>query len=133
MFSSIRLSKGNYYCWGCCLYNNFVRFTRRYFVIYLVTIYANVYKKKVIDQTSEGTINQGLIFAYIGSIVFLLFGISGLYGSLKTGKDKKGNKCLLGLYSIGVILFFFLFLAGTIVFFVGPKALFYENCNAGGT
>lgn len=73
------------------------------------------------------------MFAYIGSIVFLLLGISGLYGSLKGGKDKKGNKCLLGLYSIGVIVFFFVFLAGIFLFFFGPKAIFYSSCNDGGS
>lgn len=92
-----------------------------------------MYKKKIIDQASEGTINSALVFAYVGSIVFLLLGISGLYGSLKGGSKKKGNKCLLGLYSIGVIVFFFVFLAGTLVFFLGPKAIFFESCNSGGT
>jgi hypothetical protein len=101
-------------------------------IIYEVTIYANVYKKKIIDQASEGTINSALVFAYIGSIVFLLLGVAGLYGSLKGGKGKKGNKCLLGLYSIGIILFFFVFFAGTLVFFLGPKAIFFDKCDAGG-
>ncbi len=97
-----------------------------------MTIYANVYKKKIIDQASEGTVNSALIFAYVGSIVFLLLGISGLYGSLKGGKDKRGNRCLLGMYSIGVIVFFFVFLAGIFVFFMGPKAIFYSSCSDGG-
>lgn len=65
------------------------------------------------------------MYAYIGSIVFLLLGIAGLYGSLKGGKNKKGNKCLLGLYTIGVIVFFFAFLAGALVFFLGPRTMFY--------
>lgn len=95
-------------------------------------MYANLYKKKIIDQASEGTVNQGLVFAYLASIVFLLLGISGLYGSLKGGKDKKGNKCLLGIYSIGVIVFLFVFLIGAILFFAGPKAIFYSDCNGGG-
>jgi len=73
------------------------------------------------------------VFAYIGSIIFLLLGISGLYGSLKGGKGKKGNKCLLGLYSIGVIVFFFVFFAATLVFFLGPKAAFYDSCDGGGS
>lgn len=100
---------------------------------YLVTIYANLYKKKIIDQASSGTFNSALVFAYIGSIVFLLLGISGLYGSLKTGKDRKGNKCLLGLYSIGVIVFFFVFLAGIFVFFLGPRTIFFSDCTSGGS
>lgn len=62
-----------------------------------------------------------------------MLGISGLYGSLKGGKDKKGNKCLLGLYSIGVIVFFFVFLAGIFLFFFGPNTIFYSSCNDGGS
>lgn len=63
----------------------------------------------------------------------MLLGISGLYGSLKGGKDKKGNKCLLGLYSIGVIVFFFVFLAGIFLFFLGPSVILNSDCMDGGS
>jgi hypothetical protein len=62
----------------------------------------------------------------------LLLGIAGLYGSLKGGKNnKKGNPCLLGLYSLGVLVFFALFLGATIFFFVGPQAIFGLDCKSG--
>jgi hypothetical protein len=59
-------------------------------------------------------------------------GIAGLYGSLKGGKNnKKGNPCLLGLYSLGILVFFVIFLASTIFFYVGPQAIFGNNCQSG--
>jgi len=45
-------------------------------------------------------------------------------------KENKGT-CLLGLFSIGVMVFFVVFLAGTIFFFVGPEAIFGTDCTSG--
>lgn len=68
----------------------------------------------------------------MGSILFLLLAIAGLYGSLKGRKNiKKDNSCLLGLYSVGVIVFFLLFLGGGIFFFLGPEAIFGTDCTNG--
>jgi hypothetical protein len=41
---------------------------------------------------------------------------------MKGMSQKNANKggCLLGFFSIGVIIFFIVFLAATIFFFVGP-------------
>ncbi len=60
-------------------------------------------------------------------MLFLLMGISGLYGSIRR---KKGN-CLFGIYMIGVLIFFFLFLGACIFFFVGPEAIFGADCKHG--
>ncbi len=61
--------------------------------------------------------------------MFLLLGMCGLYGACKTRKknNKMGN-CLLGAYFIGVIIFLFLFIAGTIFFFVAPGSILGDNC-----
>ena len=69
---------------------------------------------------------------YIGSIVFLLLGIAGLYGSMKGGKDKKGSPFLLALYSIGIFIFFIGFLGASIFFFVGPRSIFGTDCQSSG-
>lgn len=47
--------------------------------------------------------------------------------------SKKGNGggCLLGLFSIGVMVFFLFFLGATIFFFVGPQAIFGTDCTQG--
>ena len=49
------------------------------------------------------------------------------------GMSKKENKggCLIGLFSIGVMIFFVVFLAGTIFFFVGPETIFGTDCKTG--
>lgn len=49
------------------------------------------------------------------------------------GMSKKGNGggCLLGLFSIGVMVFFLFFLGATIFFFVGPQAIFGTDCTQG--
>jgi hypothetical protein len=69
---------------------------------------------------------------YLSSILFLLLGVAGLSGSMK-GMSKKENKggCLIGLFSIGVMIFFVVFLAGTIFFFVGPETIFGTDCKTG--
>lgn len=131
MFLTSRLPQSHYNC-RCSPFNrHLIRSSWRYSLFYLVTIYVNLYKKRIIDQASAGSFNSILVFAYIGSIVFLLLGICGVYGSLKTGKDKKGNKCLLGMYTIGVIIFFFVFFAGIFVFFFAPRTLFSTDCKSG--
>ena len=57
--------------------------------------------------------------------IFLMLGISGLYGAIKgINNNSKTSKCLIGFFSIGVFVFFALFLAGTIFFFVGPQTIF---------
>ena len=58
--------------------------------------------------------------------------MAGLSGSMK-GMSKKGNGggCLLGLFSIGVMIFFLFFLGATIFFFVGPQAIFGTDCTQG--
>lgn len=45
-------------------------------------------------------------------------------------KENKGG-CLIGLFSIGVMIFFIIFLAGTIFFFVGPETIFGTDCKTG--
>lgn len=64
--------------------------------------------------------------------MFLLLGVSGLAGSLKSS-SKKENKgtCLLALYTIGIFVFFVVFLGATIFFFVGPEAIFGTDCTTG--
>lgn len=61
-----------------------------------------------------------------------MLGVAGLSGSMK-GMSKKENKggCLIGLFSIGVMIFFIVFLAGTIFFFVGPETIFGTDCKTG--
>jgi hypothetical protein len=46
-------------------------------------------------------------------------------------KSSNGGGCLLGLFSIGVMVFFLIFLAATIFFFVGPEAIFGTDCTQG--
>lgn len=91
-----------------------------------------VEKKDIVSAASSGAVSGSLIALYITSIVFLLLGVAGLSGSMK-GMSKKENKgtCLLGLFSIGVMVFFVVFLAGTIFFFVGPEAIFGTDCTSG--
>lgn len=62
----------------------------------------------------------------------MLLGVAGLSGSMK-GMSKKGDGggCLLGLFSIGIMVFFVFFLAATIFFFVGPEAIFGTDCTTG--
>ena len=45
-------------------------------------------------------------------------------------KESKGT-CLLGLFSIGVMVFFLLFLGSAIFFFVGPQTIFGADCTKG--
>jgi len=103
-----------------------------YICNYSVTIYVQVEKKDIISAANQGAVTGSLIALYISSIIFLLLGVAGLTGSMK-GMSKKENKgtFLLFLFSIGVTVFFVVFLAGTIFFFVGPEAIFGTDCTSG--
>jgi hypothetical protein len=62
----------------------------------------------------------------------LLLGVAGLAGSVKSSKNKESKgTCLLALYSIGIFVFFVLFLGATIFFFVGPEVIFGTDCSKG--
>lgn len=98
-----------------------------------MTIIANTEKQEIISNTGTGLITDVLVGLYLSAAVFMVFGICGLYGAIKSRKKEKGAaNCLLSMYFIGVLFFFLLFLGGTIFFFVGPKALFGSSCLTGG-
>lgn len=62
----------------------------------------------------------------------MILGICGVYGALKAKKkEKNSGNCLLFFYLIGVVIFFVLFIAGTIFFFVGPQTIFGTDCTHG--
>lgn len=88
--------------------------------------------KTFINKASPGTAESALIFAYILSVIFFILSIFGLIASVKSGKGSTGNKGLIGAYTVGVIIFFFVFLAGGIVFQLGPRLIFFDQCDAGG-
>jgi hypothetical protein len=50
---------------------------------------------------------------------------------IKGNKKENTGTCLLGLFSIGVMVFFIFFLAATIFFFVGPQTIFGTDCKNG--
>lgn len=50
---------------------------------------------------------------------------------IKGNKKENSGTCLLGLFSIGVMIFFIFFLAATIFFFVGPETIFGTDCQNG--
>ena len=61
-----------------------------------------------------------------------MLGIAGLYGAIKgMGNNSGKSKCLIGFFSIGVFVFFILFVGGTIFFFVGPQTIFGADCTKG--
>ena len=90
----------------------------------VVTIIATVQREKIIDKTDTALTNKVLVGMYLSSILLLLMGLSGLYGSLKK------NKCLLGLFTIGTFVFVLVFATGMFLFFLGPKAIFDGTCMA---
>ena len=96
-----------------------------------MTIYINVAQKNIINNATEGQINTALIILYVTSFVFMVLGICGLYGAIKNRKRKNSGNCLLGFYFIGVFIFFLIFTAGTVFFFVGPDAIFGTDCKQG--
>lgn len=113
-------------------HRHLARPTLTYSFQHLVTIYVQVEKKDIISAANQGAVTGSLIALYLSSIIFLLLGVAGLTGSMK-GMSKKENKgtFLLFLFSIGVTVFFVVFLAGTIFFFVGPEAIFGTDCTSG--
>lgn len=118
--------------WLHLLHRHLHRTISSYYLFNLVTIYVQVEKKEIISAANQSAVTGSLIALYLSSILFLLLGVAGLSGSMK-GMSKKESKgsCLLGLFSIGVIVFFFAFLAGTIFFFVGPETIFGTDCTQG--
>lgn len=77
-------------------------------------------------------VTDTLIGLYLAAALFMVLGICGIYGAMKSGKQSKGSgNCLLFFYFIGVIMFFGIFLGGTIFFFVGPHAIFGTDCTNG--
>ena len=72
-----------------------------------------------------------LIILYVASFVFMVFGICGLYGVIKNRRKKNSGSCFLSIYSVGVFIFFLIFVGGTIFFMVGPEAIFGTNCQQG--
>lgn len=71
------------------------------------------------------------VACYILSILFLLLGLCGLFGSIKAKRKSKLAPCLLSAYLVSVIFFFFVFLTMTIVMFAAPPAVFGESCDKG--
>ena len=68
---------------------------------------------------------------YVISIVFMILSMCGLYGSIKAKRKNKLAPCLLSTYFVGVVIFFLVFLALTIVFFAAPSAVFGDDCTKG--
>lgn len=62
--------------------------TRKYLCHHSATIYVQVEKKDIISSTNKGAVSASLIALYISSIVFLLLGVAGLAGSIKSSKNK---------------------------------------------
>lgn len=86
-----------------------------------MTVYANVEKKDIIENIGGNLLTDALVGLYLGSALFMVLGICGLYGAIQVRKNsKKAGKCLLALYFIGVIMFFAIFVGGSVFFFVGP-------------
>lgn len=97
-----------------------------------MTVYANLEKKEIIDNTAGKIISDYLVGLYLASTVFMVLGICGLYSTFKNNKKTKGcGKCWLTLYGIGVFVFFLIFISGTVFFFVGPETIFRDDCTSG--
>jgi len=47
-----------------------------------------VEKKDIISSANKGAVSASLIALYISSIIFLLLGVAGLAGSIKSSKNK---------------------------------------------
>ena len=89
-------------------------------------------KKDLFVSVSKGIVSGSLIGLYVSSIIFLLLGVAGLSGSIKSSKSKESRgTCLLALFSIGIFVFFVLFLVATVFFFVGPQIIFGDDCRTG--
>lgn len=89
-------------------------------------------KKDIISNTGGQYVNDALIGLYLGAAVFMVLGISGVYGAMKTNKkEKSSGNCFLFLYLVGVFVFLALFVSATIFFFVGPETIFKNDCTSG--
>jgi hypothetical protein len=64
------------------------RLTCKYFYHHSATIYVQVEKKDIISSANKGAVSASLIALYISSIIFLLLGVAGLAGSIKSSKNK---------------------------------------------
>jgi len=133
VFPSSQVSQGYSLHWLSLLHRHLRGPPSTYLITHSVTIYVQVEKKTIISSASQGAVSASLIGLYISSIVFLLLGVAGLTGSLKSSSKKDGNNgtCLMGIFSIGVFVFFIIFLAATIFFFVGPETIFGTDCTNG--
>lgn len=75
---------------------------------------------------------DALVGLYLGATLFMILGICGIYGAIKSRKKEKGSgNCLLFFYFLGIFVFFVAFLGGTIFFFVGPESIFGTDCTHG--
>jgi hypothetical protein len=102
-------------------------------LLFLVTIYANVEKKAIINNTGGNVVSYSLVALYLGSAVFMVLGICGVYGAIKARRrEKNSGNCLLFFYFIGVLTFLIAFIGGTVFFFVGPQTIFGTSCMHGG-
>jgi hypothetical protein len=86
-----------------------------------------------LTSVSQGGIIASLIVLYLTSLLFLMLGVAGLTGSMRqsSGRADSNGGCLLGVFSIGIMIFFIVFLAGTIFFFIGPENIFGNDCTQG--
>lgn len=86
----------------------------------------------IITNTGGDVVNIALVGLYLGAVVFLILGICGVYGAMKARKkERQSGNCLLFFFLIGVLVFFVLFTAGTIFFFIGPQTIFGTDCTRG--
>lgn len=87
----------------------------------------------MLSSVSQGGIVASLITIYLTSLSFLMLGVAGLTGSMKQSSNRADSNggCLLGVFSIGVMVFLIIFFAGTIFFFVGPESIFGNDCTQG--
>lgn len=89
-------------------------------------------KKDIISNAGGQFVNDALVGLYLGAAVFMILGICGVYGAMKTRKkEKNSGNCFLFFYLVGVFVFFALFISATIFFFVGPETIFKNDCTQG--
>jgi uncharacterized protein with PQ loop repeat len=100
-------------------------------MVKLAVIYLNLDYKDIIDKADEPVIKTLIVVCYILSILFLLLALCGLFGSIKAKRKNKLAPCLLTMYLISVVFFFFVFISVTIVLFAAPPAIFGSTCEKG--